>query len=202
MVAHVALTGGIASGKSVVADRLAELGAIIIDSDQLSRQVVEPGSSGLAQVDARFGPGVITDAGELDRSALAEIIFADSQARADLEAIIHPRVRALSAVLAEQAPPDAVVVHVIPLLVETAQADAFDRVIVVDTDPDSQRRRLRARDGLDDDSVTARMSAQASREARLARADLVITNDGSVSELCARVDQLWPTLRKLARDAI
>lgn len=196
---HVALTGGIASGKSAVAERLAELGAIIIDSDQLSREVVEPGSTGLAEVVARFGVAVLDTSGALDRAALAKIVFADSKARADLEAIVHPRVRARAAELAALAPADAVVVHVIPLLVETGQGEAFDQVIVVDADPETQIARLRARDGLDAESAESRMAVQATRETRLAHADLVIENRGSAAELQARVDRVWAGLARRTR---
>ena len=131
---RVGLTGGIASGKSLVAEELAARGAVIIDADVLAREVVEPGTDGLAAVVERFGAGVLT-AGRLDRARLGQIVFADPEARRDLERIVHPAVRARAAELERSAPSDAVVVHVIPLLVETGQQDRFDVVVVVDVDP-------------------------------------------------------------------
>jgi dephospho-CoA kinase len=172
---RIGLTGGIASGKSTVAEILAELGAVIIDSDQLAREVVEPGTDALAQIEQRFGPSVITD-GRLDRPALGKIVFADAAARADLEAIIHPAVRRRAAELEAAAGPDAVVVQMIPLLVETNQSGAFDAVVVVDASPEVQRQRLRERDGLAAEEAEARIAAQATREQRLAVADVVIVN--------------------------
>ena len=142
-VIRVGLTGGIASGKSLVAAELARLGAVVIDADVLAREVVEPGTPGLAAVVQRFG-GEVLDGDRLDRARLGAIVFADPEARRDLEQIIHPAVRARAAELERAAPPDAVVVHVIPLLVETGQQDDFDRVVVVDADPDTQLARLHA----------------------------------------------------------
>ena len=129
------LTGGIASGKSLVAEELAKLGAVVIDADVLAREVVEPGTPGLAAIVARFGDAVLTD-GRLDRARLGALVFADPAARRDLERIVHPAVRARAAELERAAGDAAVVVHVIPLLVETGQTDAFDRIVVVDVDPD------------------------------------------------------------------
>ena len=139
---RVGLTGGIASGKSLVAAELGRLGAVVIDADVLAREVVEPGMPGLAAVVARFGPEVL-DGDRLDRARLGAIVFADPAARRDLERIIHPAVRAKAAELERAADPDAVVVHVIPLLVETGQQDDFDRVVVVDPGTDWRRRRRR-----------------------------------------------------------
>lgn len=194
MVTRIGLTGGIASGKTTVAQRLAELGAMIIDADQLSRDVVAPGTPGLNAVVQRFGEGMLTPDGSLDRAALGRLVFADSRARADLEAIIHPAVRARAVELTAAAPPDAVVVQVIPLLVETGQEGTFDQVWVVDVDPAVQRKRLRRRDGLTDADVAARVQAQASRAERLAVADAVIVNDGTTDELRQAVDDAWSAM--------
>lgn len=190
----VGLTGGIASGKSTVAALLAARGAVVIDADVLAREVVAPGEPLLAQVVARFGDVLAVD-GSLDRAALGRIVFADPEARRDLEALIHPAVRRRAAGLEAQAPTGSVVVHVIPLLVETGQQDSFDHVIVVDVDPDTQLRRLRDRDGVDVSAAQARIAAQATREQRLAAADIVIDNSGSQADLVDRVDALWEHLR-------
>lgn len=187
----IGLTGGIASGKSSVADLLAARGAIVIDADLLAREVVEPGTPGLAAVVDRFGAGVLSPDGSLDRPALGRVVFADPRARRDLEAIIHPAVRSRAAALTAAAGDDAVVVQMIPLLVETGQEDSFDLVVVVDIPAETQLARVQARDGLGEDEALARMGAQASREARLAAADVVITNDGTLADLEAQVERLW-----------
>lgn len=181
---RVGLTGGIASGKTTVADLLAARGAVLVDSDVLAREVVEPGTPGLAAVVERFGRGVLAPDGRLDRPALGRLVFGR-------EGIVHPAVRARAAELEAAAGPDRVVVHVIPLLVETGQAGSFDLVVVVDVDPAVQRARLLARDGLDDAAVDARIAAQASREQRLAAADVVVDNSGSREDLVRHVDDLW-----------
>ena len=193
---RVGLTGGIGSGKSAAAALLAGHGAVIVDADLLARQAVVPGSQGLAEIVDQFGAAVLTDSGELDRAALGEIVFADPEARARLNAIVHPRVRELAAQAEQAAGPEAVVVHVIPLLVETGQQEAFDLVVVVDVDPDRQVRRVGRRDGLSAAQVEARMAAQASREQRLAAADVVLDNNGSPEELAAQVAELWERLRR------
>ena len=187
---RVGLTGGIASGKSLVAEELTALGAVVIDADVLAREVVEPGTGGLAAVVKRFGESVLRE-GRLDRVRLGQVVFADREARRDLERIVHPAVRARAAELEQAAPPDAVVVHVIPLLVETGQQDRFDIVVVVDVDPETQLARLTARDGLNAAEGEARLAAQASREQRLAAADIVIDNRGSVTDLKAQIGLLW-----------
>lgn len=192
----VGLTGGIASGKTAVADRLAARGAVIVDADLLAREVVAVGTPGLAAVAERFGPTVLTvprdgAPAELDRAALGAIVFADPDARRDLEAIVHPLVRARAAELTRAAPPDAVVVQVIPLLVETGQAGVFDVVVVVDVDPGVQLSRLIERNGLTSEQAMARIEAQASRAQRLAVADRVVDNSGSIADLDAAVDALW-----------
>ncbi len=190
---RVGLTGGIASGKTVVADALAARGAVVIDSDVLAREVVEPGTPGLAAIVARFGPQILVD-GRLDRAQLGSIVFADAAARRELEQIIHPAVRAAAAERERQAPADAVVVHVIPLLVETGQQDAFDHLVVVDVDPGTQVARLQNRNGLTVTEAGARIAAQVSRDQRLAVADLVISNAGTLAELDDQVARLWAQL--------
>lgn len=187
----IGLTGGIASGKSAVADLLAARGAVVIDADLLAREAVAPGSPGLAAVVARFGPSVLGTHGELDRAALGRLVFAQPAARRDLEAIVHPAVRARAAELTAAAPDGSVVVQVIPLLVETGQQDAFDIVAVVDVDPSVQVARVRERDGLDAAAASDRLNAQAPRAARLAAADWVIHNAGSLADLAAEVDRFW-----------
>jgi dephospho-CoA kinase len=194
-VIRVGLTGGIASGKSTVADALAERGAVIIDADVLAREVVEPGTAGLRAVQERFGPDVVRSDGSLDREGLGRIVFADPDARRDLEAIIHPAVRARAAVLAARAPDDAVVVQVIPLLVETAQQDAFDLVVVVDVEPETQLSRLEQRNGFSRAEAVARVAAQIGRADRLAAADVVIDNSGQREALGPQLDHLWAKLR-------
>ena len=196
----VGLTGGIASGKSSVARQLAARGAVVIDADVLARDVVSPGEPLLQQVAGRFGPGVLAEDGSLDRAALARIVFADPAARADLEALIHPAVRRRAAELERAAPPGAVVVHVIPLLVETGQTDRFDLVVVVDTDPATQVARILDRDPLDEAAAQARIAAQASRAARLTAADVVIDNSGTPEELARHVDALWQRLTSYRQD--
>ena len=188
---RIGLTGGIASGKSTVAELLAGHGAVVIDADRLAREVVEPGTEGLAAVEARFGREVLRADGSLDRAALGRLVFADAAARRDLEAIVHPAVRARAAELVAAVPPDSVVVMMIPLLVETGQADAFDLVVVVDVEPEVQLTRLHARDGLEETEALARVRAQADRATRLAAADVVIPNNGEPAELAAEVDRLW-----------
>jgi dephospho-CoA kinase len=197
-VLRVGLTGGIASGKTAVSDALGERGAVVIDADVLARQVVEPGTPGLAAVVERFGTDVLTDDGRLNREALGRLVFADPGARRDLEAIVHPAVRARAAALEAAASADSVVVHVIPLLVETGQQDDYDVVVVVDVDPDRQLERLRLRNGLDADAANARIAAQATRAARLAVADIVLDNDSDPAGLLDQVDRLWRDLRARA----
>lgn len=191
---RVGLTGGIASGKTAVSDRLQELGAVVVDADLLAREVVEPGTPGFSAVVERFGTQVVGPGGALDRAALGRLVFADPDARRDLERIIHPAVRARAAELQAAAPADAVVVHVIPLLVETGQAATFDTVVVVDVDPQTQLQRLVARSGMTTEEAEARVRAQVGRPERLDAADHVLTNDSSVGELRRQVDELWRRL--------
>lgn len=191
---RVGLTGGIGSGKSSVGAILAGHGAVVIDADHLAREVVAPGTSGLADILVAFGPGVVDADGALDRSALAQRVFDDPVARQRLEAIIHPRVRARAAEIEAKMADDAVVVHDIPLLVETGQAQQFDVVVVVDCPPDVQVERLTRQRGMSRAEAQSRITAQASRAERLAVADHVIDNSGSQEQLRAAVDQLWRTL--------
>lgn len=191
---RVALTGGIGSGKSTVGAMLAERGAVVIDADVLAREVVAPGTPGLADILVAFGPGVVDGDGALDRRALAQRAFDDPAARQRLEAIIHPRVRARAAEIEAKTAEDAVVVHDIPLLVETGQAGQFDVVVVVDCPPDVQVERLTRQRGMSRAEAQSRITAQASRAQRLAVADRVIENSGSLEQLRAAVDQLWRTL--------
>ena len=185
----VALTGGIGSGKSTVADFLDELGAYVIDSDQLARDVVERGTPGYEAVLAAFGDGILTD-GEIDRAKLAEIVFKDAAARATLESIIHPLVRDAAEKMVKSLPADAVVINQIPLLVETDGAKRFDFVITVSADEDIRRRRLIER-GMKDYEITKRLAAQVNDGAREAIAHSVIRNNGSIDELRHVVEELW-----------
>jgi dephospho-CoA kinase len=194
---RVGLTGGIASGKSMVADELAARGAIIIDADVLAREVVEPGTPALAAVIDRFGAQVLKE-GQLDRARLAQIVFNDPLARRDLERIVHPAVRARAAELERAAGDAAVVVHVIPLLVETGQHEDFDVVVTVDADHETQIRRLIARNGFTRTEAESRITAQASREDRKSAADVVLDNTGSLTQLRAQIDALWAELSSAA----
>jgi dephospho-CoA kinase len=185
----VALTGGIGSGKSTVADFLDELGAYVIDSDQLARDVVERGTPGYEAVLAAFGDGILTD-GEIDRAKLAEIVFKDAAARATLESIIHPLVRDAAEKMVKSLPADAVVINQIPLLVETDGAKRFDFVITVSADEGVRRRRLIER-GMKDYEITKRLAAQVNDAAREAIANSIIRNNGSIDELRQVVEELW-----------
>ncbi|MEJ7706081.1 MAG: dephospho-CoA kinase [Nocardioidaceae bacterium] len=191
---RVGLTGGIAAGKSRVAQLLAGKGAVIIDSDALAREVVARGTTGLAEIVEQFGSDVLTSDGELDRPALGQLVFDDPEARARLEAIIHPRVRARAADIEREARSDAVVVHAIPLLVETGQAADFDLVVVVDAPVDVQVGRLVTDRAMSKSAALARIAAQASRDDRRAVADYVISNGGPENDLVEAVDDLWVAL--------
>lgn len=199
-ILNIALTGGIASGKTTVARLLAERGAILIDSDLLARQVVAPGTPGLAAVVKRFGAGVLAADGSLDRQRLGELIFADAQARADLNAIIHPQVRRRRAELIAAAPDRSIVVSVIPLLVETGLTHEFDGVIVVDVPPEVQIARLQARNSLSVTEAQARVAAQAQRADRLAAAGWVIENSGTRDQLREQVEVVWDELQAKITD--
>jgi dephospho-CoA kinase len=187
---RIGLTGGIGSGKSTVSRLLAGHGAVIVDADAIAREVVEPGTPGLAAVVDAFGPEVLATDGSLERPALAAVVFGDPKARRRLDAIVHPLVRARATEVAAAAPPGAVVVHDVPLLVETGQAAAYDLVLVVEADPDTRVARLVQR-GLTAEDARARMAAQATDEQRRAVADVVLDNSGTPDELEAQVDRLW-----------
>jgi dephospho-CoA kinase len=197
-VLRVGLSGGIGAGKSAVSARLAERGAVVIDSDVLAREVVAKGTEGLAEVVTEFGAGVLTAEGELDRPALGQIVFGDTAARRKLEAIVHPRVRARAAEIEAAAPAGAIVVHDIPLLVETGQADRFDVVVIVDVPADVQLERLTAQRGMPDTEAKQRIASQVSREDRLAVAGLVVDNSGSLGDLDRRIDEVWAELVRRA----
>jgi dephospho-CoA kinase len=189
-VLRIGLTGGIGSGKSTVAALLAEHGARVVDADAIAREVVEPGTPGLAAVVAEFGEDVLTADGALDRPALAGLVFADPAARARLDAVVHPLVRARAGELVAAAPADAVVVQDVPLLVETGQAGAYDLVLVVQADEATRVARLVER-GLSADDARARIASQATDEQRRAVADVVLSNDGDRAALAAQVDRFW-----------
>jgi dephospho-CoA kinase len=189
-VLRIGLTGGIGSGKSTVSALLAERGAVIVDADRIAREVVEPGTPGLAAVVEAFGARVLTADGALDRPAIAAIVFADDEARRTLNGIVHPLVRARAAELAAGLPEDAVVVNDVPLLVEAGQAHAYDLVLVVVADVETRVGRLVQR-GLAEPDARARIAAQATDEQRRAVADVVLDNNGSPEELAAQVDRFW-----------
>ena len=193
---RVGLTGGIGTGKSEVSARLAAQGAVVIDADAIAREVVEPGTEGLAEVVEAFGPGVLSPDGRLDRPRLGEIVFADPELRDRLNAIVHPRVGARMAELEHEANPGAIVVLDVPLIAESGRTDGYDLVVVVDAPPRVQVDRLVRRRGMTREQAKARMAAQASREDRLAIADIVIDNSGSLAELDRQVGELWSELRR------
>ncbi|MBU4214510.1 MAG: dephospho-CoA kinase, long form [Actinobacteria bacterium] len=194
---RIGLTGGIAAGKSVAARRFAELGAVVIDSDRLARDAVAPGTVGLDQVVEAFGPQVLAPDGSLDRQGLAAVVFADAGARARLEAIVHPQVRRLAAereAAAAARDGDAVVVHDVPLLLETGQADSFGVLVVVHTPTEQRHERLVHLRGLSEDEASARIGAQASDAERLDAADVVLDGAGTEENLVRQVDELWARL--------
>jgi dephospho-CoA kinase len=199
-VLRVGLTGGIGAGKSEVTRRLAELGAVVIDADLLAREVVGAGTSGLEEVVRHFGTGVLGSRGELDRGALGARVFDDVDERRVLESIIHPRVRSRAAEIESAADPGAVVVHSIPLLVETGQAGSFDVVVVVEAPRTQRLARLMRDRGMSEEQARSRIDAQASAQQRVEAADVVIDNTGSLDELRARVDEVWADLSKRAGD--
>jgi dephospho-CoA kinase len=195
LVVEVGLTGGIGSGKSEVTRLLASYGAIIIDADVLAREVVGPGTPGLARVVEEFGADILRPDGSLDRDRLAELVFGDEEARRRLNAIVHPLVGRRTAELKAAAADDAVLVHDVPLLVEAGLTALYDLVVVVDAPPEVQLRRLVSLRGMTEPAARARIAAQASREQRLAAADVVIDNSGTLEELEAQVRELWEELR-------
>jgi dephospho-CoA kinase len=198
---NVGLTGGIGAGKSEVSRLLVAHGAVLIDADRIAREVVEPGTSGLAAVVEAFGPEVLAADGSLDRPKLGAIVFADPEKRAVLNSIVHPLVGERSRALEAAAPADAVVVHDVPLLTENGLAPLYDLVVVVDVSPGTQLERLTALRGMSEEDARARMAAQATREQRLEIADIVIDNDVPLTELERRVAEVWRELRRRARPA-
>lgn len=192
----VGLTGGIGSGKSTVARMLEKRGAVVFDADVLAREVVEPGTPGHAAVIDRFGANVLAPGGELDREALASIVFADPAARRDLESIVHPEVRRLFADGAEEYEgTDRVVVLSAPLLVETGMHTAFEVLILVSATAQTQVERLMRDRGMSEAAVEARIDAQAPLEAKSEVADFILDNEGSIDELERQVDRLWADLQ-------
>ena len=196
MVLRVGLTGGIGSGKSEVSRRLAAQGAVLIDADQISREMVEPGTSGLAEIVTEFGPDVLLADGSLNRPRLGEIIFGDPAMREKLNAIVHPRVRARSQELEDAAEESAIVVQDVPLLTENNLVSLFDLVVVVDVPPRLQLDRLVKNRDMTREQAKSRIEAQASRADRLAIASIVIDNSGSLAELDRQVGDLWTELRR------
>jgi dephospho-CoA kinase len=197
---RVGLTGGVASGKSTVSAVLSDLGAVVVDADALAREVVEPGTPGLAAVVDAFGAEVLATDGSLDRARLGAVVFADPARRADLEAIIHPLVRARAREIEAGAQPGAVVVHDIPLLVETGQAGSFDAVIVVDAPEEVQVDRAVRDRGWSPEEARSRIAAQASREERRAAATYVVENTGTTEDLRQRVAEVFAELVRTGTD--
>ncbi|MEU4271557.1 dephospho-CoA kinase [Streptomyces sp. NPDC026092] len=196
----VGLTGGIGAGKSAVSRLLVSYGAVLIDADKIAREVVEPGTPGLAAVVAAFGPEILTEQGTLDRPKLGSIVFADTDRLATLNGIVHPLVGARSAELESAAGPDDVVVHDVPLLTENALAPLYDLVVVVDASAETQLDRLVRLRGMAEPEARARMAAQATREQRRAIADLLIDNDGPLEALEPQVRAVWEQLTRRAAE--
>ena len=197
----VGLTGGIGAGKSEVSRLLVEHGAVLIDADRIAREVVAPGTSGLAAVVEAFGEDVLVEDGSLDRPKLGSIVFADPDRLAVLNSIVHPLVGARSRELEEAAAEDAVVVHDVPLLTENGLAPLYDVVVVVDAGPETQLDRLVRLRGMSEEDARARMAAQATREKRREIADIVIDNDVPLDELRRRVKDVWDDLLRRSHGA-
>ncbi|MFI7031996.1 dephospho-CoA kinase [Microbispora rosea] len=191
---RVGLTGGIGSGKSEVSRRLAARGAVVVDADKIAREVVEPGTPGLAEIVEAFGEDILRPDGTLDRERLGAIVFADAEKLKVLNGIVHPKVGERSERLQREAPDDAVVVYDVPLLAENNLAPLYDVVIVVDTPDEVRLERLLRFRGMPEADARARIAAQASREDRLRIADIVIRNEGSLDDLEAQVDKIWQDL--------
>ena len=191
---RVGLTGGIGSGKSEVSWRLAALGAVVIDADLVAREVVAPDTPGLAEVVDVFGPGILGPDGSLDRPKLGDIVFADPELLGRLNAIVHPRVEARMRELEASAGAGSVLVHDVPLIAENGLKELFDLVVVVDAPPQLQLDRLVGPRGMTEDQARARMAAQASRVQRLAIADVVLDNSGTLAQLDDEVTRLWAEL--------
>jgi dephospho-CoA kinase len=198
----IGLTGGIGSGKSSVSALLAQRGAVIIDADAITRDLQQPGTEVFAAMVERFGDAIVAPDGRLDRQAVADIVFNDSEALVDLNKIVHPAVGVeIARRLAEEAGTDHLVVLDVPLLVESGRSDMAG-LVVVDVDPEVAVRRLVEQRGMREDDVRARMARQASREERLAKADVVIDNSGTLAELEAVVAEAWPRLLELRPDPV
>ena len=196
----IGLTGGIGSGKSTVSRLFEARGVQVIDADLVARQVVEPGQAALDQIRQRFGPQVISTSGELDRQRLRQIVFADEEKRAELEALLHPII--LSEMLRQgRQARSAYVIFAIPLLLETGQQEHVDRILVIDADEQTRRQRVRLRDNLSDAEIDAIMQAQWPRDERLAAADDIITNNGTTDSLNDQVEALHRRYLALARNA-
>jgi len=198
---RIGLTGGIGAGKSSVARMLAERGAVVIDADQISRELVEPGAPALEALVAEFGQEILQPDGTLSRAQLAAIAFRDAGATQRLNAIMHPRIRDEAERRIAEHPEAAVVVYDMPLLVETGQQDLVDIVLVVDVPEETQVERAVEFRGLDRDDVQRRMGVQASRSERAAVADVTISNDGSPEETARQVDQFWADLLQREKDS-
>ncbi|MEU1151356.1 dephospho-CoA kinase [Streptomyces sp. NPDC005863] len=194
----VGLTGGIGAGKSEVSRLFVASGAVLIDADKIAREVVEPGTPGLAAVVEAFGREILAPDGSLDRPKLGAVVFADAEKLAVLNSIVHPLVGARSAELERSAAEDAVVVHDVPLLAENGLAPLYDVVVVVDASPETQLDRLVRLRGMSEEDARARMAAQATREQRREVADVVIDNDGPLDGLAERVAEVWAGLTRRA----
>ncbi|MEU3162193.1 dephospho-CoA kinase [Streptomyces griseoincarnatus] len=194
------LTGGIGAGKSEVSRLLVERGAVLIDADRIAREVVEPGTPGLAAVVEAFGEEILAEDGSLDRPRLGALVFSDPDKLATLNSVVHPLVGARSRELEEAAPEDAVVVHDVPLLTENGLARLYDVVIVVDVSTGTQLDRLVRLRGMSEEDARARMAAQATREQRRAVADIVIDNDVPLDALERRIEEVWADLVRRARE--
>ncbi|WP_459799743.1 dephospho-CoA kinase [Herbidospora sp. RD11066] len=188
------LTGGIGSGKSEASKRLAARGAVVIDADKIAREVVEPGTEGLAEIVAAFGTEVLRPDGALDREKLGSIVFSDAEKLTTLNGIVHPKVGERVQQLLDDVPEGGVIVYDVPLLAENKLAPTFDHVIVVDTDDETRIRRLAENRGMSESDARARIAAQASREERLSIADTVIDNNGTVDDLDRQIDEAWARL--------
>ena len=193
---RIGLTGGVASGKSTIAEIFAELGAAIVDTDAVAREVVAPGEPGLEAVTAAFGPEILLPTGELDRRAMRSIVFSDPQRRRQLESILHPLIRARTLqLIAESKAPYVIIV--VPLLLETGFAELVERILVVDCPEAQQLERLRRRDDIDEVEARAMLAAQIDRQSRLARADDVIDNSGSLEATRSQVEMLHQHYQRL-----
>jgi dephospho-CoA kinase len=196
----IGLTGGIGSGKSTVSALLAAKGAVVVDADAIVRDVQQPGTRVFDAMVERFGPGILAEDGTLDRAAVAECVFGDAEALADLNAIVHPAVgKEIADRMAALAESDEVVILDVPLLVESAKAHPVAGLLVVDVDPEIAVRRLVEQRAMSEDDVRARMARQATRDERLARADRVIDNSGSLADLARQVDSAWSWIQDLRR---